>query len=39
MDVSIPSVQLNISPVAVSDMLVSETYELLRKILMVPGSK
>lgn len=39
MDVSIPSVQLNVSPVEVSDMSVFETYELLRKMLMVPGSK
>ena len=39
MDVSIPSVQLNVSPVAVSDMAVFETYELLRKIVIMPGSR
>ena len=38
-EVSIPSVQLNVSPVAMSGMDVLETYELSRKILMVPGSR
>ena len=39
MKVSIPSVQLNESPVAISEMLVLETYELLRKAPTVPGSR
>ena len=38
-EVSIPSVQSNASPVAISDMSVLETYVLSRKMLIVPGSK
>ena len=37
MDVSIPSVHLNVSPVAISDVSVFETYELSGKPLIVPG--
>jgi hypothetical protein len=39
MEVSIPSVQLNVSPVPILEILVLETYELLRKAPMVPGSR
>lgn len=39
MDVSIPSVQLKVSPVETSDMFVLETNESSRKTLAAPGSR
>ena len=38
-DVSIPGVQWNVSPVPTSGISVLETYESLRKTLRVPGSR
>ena len=38
-EVSIQSIQLNVAPVAISDISVLETHVLLRKMLVVPRSK
>ena len=38
-DVSIPRVQWNVSPVPISGIFVSETYESLRNMLSVPGRR